>query len=145
MSQIYYQQPPYAQAQQTSHQVYAVPQQYAPSQGYAAPQYASPQGYVAADATHSQAEEPKHTKEDPALYKYGEVPATGVNSWFDFSNSGYLKGLVLGAGATLLLTNPTVQKAVVRSTVKLWSFVQGGVEEVKEQFHDIKAEMSQQD
>ncbi len=139
MSQIYYQQTPYAQAQQTPQQMYAVPQQYAPQQAYAAPQQAA-----VADA-HSQAVEPKHVNEDPALYKYGEVPAAGINSWFDFSNSGYLKGLVLGAGATLLLTNPTVQKAVVRSTVKLWSFVQGGVEEVKEQFHDIKAEMSQQD
>ncbi|PIE68766.1 MAG: hypothetical protein CSA21_05730 [Deltaproteobacteria bacterium] len=135
MSQTYYQQQPAMPTQQVSQQSYAAPQQYAPQQ------------YYAADATHTQAVEPKHINEDPSLYKYGEVPApaTGVNSWLDFSNAGYVKGLVLGAGATLLLTNPTVQKAVVRSTVKLWSFIQGGVEEVKEQFHDIKAEMGQEE
>jgi hypothetical protein len=81
-------------------------------------------------------------------YNYGAVspgvPDSGVGSWFQFSNSGYLKGFLIGAGATLLITNPTVQKTLVRGTVKLWSFLQGGVEEVKEQFRDIKAEMSQE-
>jgi hypothetical protein len=72
------------------------------------------------------------------------VSADGVSSWLAFSNTSYVKGLLIGAGATLLLTNSAVQKALVRASVKLWSFVQGGVEEVKEQFHDIKAEMSQE-
>jgi hypothetical protein len=72
------------------------------------------------------------------------APDSGIGSWFQFSNSGYLKGFLLGAGVTLLLTNPTVQKTLVRGTVKLWSLAQGGVEEVKEQFRDIKAEMSQE-
>ncbi len=70
--------------------------------------------------------------------------ASPVGSWFDFSNSSYLKGFVLGAGVTLMLANPAVQKAMVRGTVKLWSLVQGGMEEVKEQFQDIKAEMSEE-
>ena len=55
---------------------------------------------------------------------------------------GYAKGLLLGAAATYLLTNPKVQKAVVKGAVALWSSVQGSVEEVKEQIEDIKAEMS---
>ena len=66
--------------------------------------------------------------------------AAGLN----FQMPGYLKGFLLGAGATLVLTNSDVQKALVRGTVKLWSLVQGGVEEVKEQFKDVKAEMSQE-
>lgn len=66
-------------------------------------------------------------------------------SWFNFSNPSYLKGLLAASGTVLLLTNPTVQKAVVRGTVKLWSLAQGGVEEVKEQFQDIKAEMGQKE
>jgi hypothetical protein len=96
---------------------------------------------------------PKHLnlQQEPQYYQYGAndygylpVPtADGVRSWFDFSDSCYMKGLLLGAGVTVLLTNASVQKALVRGTVKLWSFVQGGVEEVKEQFQDIKAEMSQ--
>jgi hypothetical protein len=65
-------------------------------------------------------------------------------SWFDFSSAGYLKGLLAGAGITLLLTNTSVQKVLIRGTVKVWSTFQGGVEEVKEQFKDVKAEMSQE-
>jgi hypothetical protein len=70
-------------------------------------------------------------------------PAFGLGTWFDFSSAGYLKGFLAGAGLTLLLTNTHVQKALVRGSVKIWSTFQGGVEEVKEQFKDVKAEMSQ--
>jgi hypothetical protein len=56
-----------------------------------------------------------------------------------------MRGFLLGAGVTLVLTNPRVKKAMLRGTVKLWSIVQGGVEEVKEQFQDVQAEMSQKE
>ncbi len=68
-----------------------------------------------------------------------------VASWFNFTNADYLKGLALGAGVALVATNPTVQKAVVSGAVKVWAAVQGGVEELKEQVQDVKAEISQQD
>ena len=77
------------------------------------------------------------------------VPAatqdSAVTSWFNFTNLDYLKGLVLGAGVALVATNPTVQKAVVSGAVKTWAAIQGGVEELKEQVQDAKAELSQQD
>ncbi len=73
----------------------------------------------------------------------GKVGMGGVESWVNFRNSSYLKGFVVGAGMALVLSNPAVQKALVTGAVKLWSMVQGGVEEVKEQIQDIKAEMSQ--
>ena len=102
---------------------------------------------------------PYHPQEAAQAYNYGVgdygyyyqdgvyapvEAAAGYKSWFDFSNACYLKGFLVGAGVTLLLTNPTTQKALVRGAVKIWSFVQGGVEEVKEQFQDVKAEMSQE-
>lgn len=68
-----------------------------------------------------------------------------VTSWLNFSNTDYLKGLALGAGVALVATNPTVQKAVVSGAVKVWAALQGGVEELKEQVQDAKAEISQQD
>ncbi|PID57617.1 hypothetical protein CSB45_07265 [candidate division KSB3 bacterium] len=71
------------------------------------------------------------------------TPATGFASWFNFSNSGYLKGFVLGAGIAILLTHPAVQRTLLASGIKVWSLFQGGLEEVKEQVHDIRAEMSQ--
>lgn len=74
-----------------------------------------------------------------------QAPAGGTGGWLDFSHPGYLKGLLLGAGVTLLVTSPSVQKFLIRGAVKAWSMIQGGMEEVKEQFRDVKAEMSQDD
>lgn len=89
--------------------------------------------------------DPQHLN-TPAAYGYADPEtASGLEAWFNFRNTGYLKGFVVGAGVALVLTNPTVQKALVSGAVKLWSSVQGGVEEVKEQIQDIKAEMSQKD
>lgn len=68
-----------------------------------------------------------------------------VTSWFNFTSADYLKGLALGAGVALVATNPTVQKAVVSGAVKVWAALQSGVEELKEQVQDAKAEISQQD
>lgn len=68
---------------------------------------------------------------------------SGISTWYNFSDGSYLKGFLIGAGVTLLATNPTVQKTIVKGAVKVWSMLQGGVEEVKEQIQDVKAEMSQ--
>jgi len=77
-------------------------------------------------------------------YQYGASPAqfSWTQGWLAFNDPGYVKGLLLGAAAVYLLTNPRVQRAVVKSAVAMWTTVQGGVEEVKEQIQDIKAEMS---
>ncbi len=56
-----------------------------------------------------------------------------------------MKGLLLGAGLALVATNPRVQKAVVGTGVKLWSSLQGHIEEMKEQVQDAKAELAQED
>ena len=52
-----------------------------------------------------------------------------------------VKGVVLGAGLTYLLTNETVQRNLIGAAVKLWSSLQGGVEEVKERFRDAEADL----
>ena len=66
-----------------------------------------------------------------------------LSSWFDYKNRAYLKGLLIGAGVTLVATNPTVQKAVVKGAVAVWSGIQGSVEEIKEQIEDMKAELAE--
>ena len=85
----------------------------------------------------------------PAAAPAQSVPATTaastVSSWFAFTNADYLKGLALGVGAALVVTNPTVQKAVVSGAVKAWAAIQGGVEELKEQVQDAKAELSREE
>lgn len=71
--------------------------------------------------------------------------STGIASWYNVSNPSYLKGALLGAGLVLLVTNPSAQKAIISGAVRLWTGIQGAVEEVKEQVQDVKAELSQED
>lgn len=63
------------------------------------------------------------------------------SSFFNFTSDRFLKGLLIGAAATYLITNESVQKATIKSVVKVWSMLQGGVEEIKERFHDAEAEI----
>ncbi|MBG0774899.1 MAG: YtxH domain-containing protein [Desulfovibrionaceae bacterium] len=85
-----------------------------------------------------------------ADYRYpaAQVPANYspyTSGWLNFRDGTYLKGFVVGAAVAVVATNPYVQKKIVAGAVKLWSAVQGGVEEVKEQIKDIKAEVSRKD
>lgn len=59
----------------------------------------------------------------------------------NLNDNAFVKGLLIGAGATFLLTNDTVQKNIIAAMVKLWSTMQGGVEEMKERFRDAEAEL----
>jgi hypothetical protein len=82
---------------------------------------------------------------DAAVQERAVLPAAAPSTaatWFDVTNPSYIKGLLIGAGAALLVTNPTVQNAVVKGAVAAWSAVVGGIEEVKERVRDAKAERS---
>jgi len=72
---------------------------------------------------------------------YQSMPPSFTSGWLDFQNPQYLKGLLLAAGVTLLVANPKVQKTVLKGLAKAWSGLQYGIEEVKEQINDIKAEL----
>ena len=63
--------------------------------------------------------------------------------WFNFSNGAYMRGLLIGAATVFVLTNPTVQRTLIRGAVKAWSGLRGGMEEFKEHVQDVKAEMGQ--
>lgn len=67
-----------------------------------------------------------------------------LGAWFNVTEPAYLRGMLLGAGVALAVTNPRVKKAVISGTVRLWSAIQGGVEEIKEQIQDAKAELSRE-
>ncbi|NBC47551.1 MAG: hypothetical protein GVY22_06090 [Gammaproteobacteria bacterium] len=63
------------------------------------------------------------------------------SSFFNLGNDRFLKGLLIGAAAAYLLTNESVQRTAIKGAVKLWGGLQGGVEELKERFHDAEAEL----
>jgi hypothetical protein len=62
-------------------------------------------------------------------------PALGLGS------DRFVRGLFIGAAAAYLLTNEEVQRTVIKGAVKVWSSVQGGLEEAKERFRDAEAEI----
>jgi len=59
----------------------------------------------------------------------------------NFDTNQFLKGLLVGGLATYALTNENVQKLLVQFLTKGWMGLQGGFEEIKEQFLDAQAEM----
>jgi len=71
----------------------------------------------------------------------GYAAQTASSSFLNLGNDRFLKGLLIGAAAAYLLTNESVQRTAIKGVVKLWGGLQGGVEEIKERFHDAEAEI----
>jgi hypothetical protein len=83
-----------------------------------------------AQAQPQAASAPAQAAENPSIFSSG----LGIH------NDALVKGLLIGAGVAYLLTNETVQKNLMTAGVKLWSALQGCVEEMKERFRDAEAE-----
>ncbi|MPB73273.1 YtxH domain-containing protein [Campylobacter fetus] len=62
----------------------------------------------------------------------------------NFNTAGFLKGVLLGAGITYLLTNQNAQQALFKAIIKATDLLQSGTEELKERFEDAKAEVNAQ-
>ncbi len=58
------------------------------------------------------------------------------------ATSEFVKGALIGAAVTWLLTNDKVQNALFKTAATTSSFFQEGMEEMKERFEDAKAEVS---
>ncbi len=56
----------------------------------------------------------------------------------------FLLGLLLGAGAAWVLSDEELRGKILRSLMKAYGQLMGGVEEIKEQMADIQAEMAQE-
>lgn len=61
----------------------------------------------------------------------------------DFRHDQFWKGAILGAAVVFIVTNDTMQKALMTGMAKLWTTAQAGIEELKEKYQDVKAEMNQ--
>jgi hypothetical protein len=77
----------------------------------------------------------------PYATGYTMHPAYYAQQSTSVFNERFVKGLLIGAAAAYLLTNETVQRTAIKSVVKVWSLLQGGVEELTERFHDAEAEI----
>jgi len=74
-------------------------------------------------------------------YGYGMGQPAGSTGLVSSSTERFIKGVLIGAAAAYVLTNPRVQNAVIKGSVRAWDFMQGGIEEVKERFRDAEAEI----
>ncbi len=77
----------------------------------------------------------------PAPYAAPDANPTFLG--MDFRHDQFWKGAILGAAVVFIVTNDTVQKALMSGVAKLWTTAQAGIEELKEKYQDVKAEMSQ--
>ena len=63
---------------------------------------------------------------------------------FSGSNgSDFLKGALIGAVATYILTNENAQRAIFKGFAKLSTLFECGLEELKERYEDAKAEANE--
>ncbi|MDR1890084.1 MAG: hypothetical protein LBQ81_12025 [Zoogloeaceae bacterium] len=56
----------------------------------------------------------------------------------------FLLGLALGAAAAYVLGNEEVRSRIIKAGINLYTGFAGGLEEIKEQFADIQAELDAQ-
>lgn len=142
--------------------------------GYAAPQYAEPQhapymappqgpymaphpGYMhpQMQAQYGGAGYPGYPPQPMPGYGQPQQPPQapygsdgGLSSFFNFRDERFIKGALTGAALTFVLTNESFQKNSLKSMLKIWHMLQGGMEEMKERVQDLDAEVkaeSQQD
>lgn len=67
----------------------------------------------------------------------------GGNFSSNMSRNELIKGILIGAGVTYVLTNENAQKALFNSFAKLQNMLNMGLEELKERFEDAKAELEE--
>ncbi len=53
----------------------------------------------------------------------------------------FLAGAATGAVATLLITNPAVQRSLMQAAARVVQTVRAGTAEMRERFHDAEAEV----
>lgn len=59
------------------------------------------------------------------------------------NSSDFLKGALIGAAATYILTNENAQRAIFKGFAKISTLFECGLEELKERYEDAKAEASE--
>ncbi|WP_104722133.1 hypothetical protein [Helicobacter mesocricetorum] len=57
----------------------------------------------------------------------------------------FLKGALVGAVATFILTNENAQRAIFKGFAKISGIFEAGIEELKERYEDAKAEVNSQE
>ena len=62
----------------------------------------------------------------------------------NFNAAGFVKGLLIGGVAAYVLSNPKAQECLFKAIIKGGELINAGIEELKERFEDVKAELETQ-
>ena len=73
----------------------------------------------------------------------GATPANGIAGFLGgmSQTQQFLLGLAVGGGLTYILSDEEIRGRIMKAGMKLYTDIAGGVEEMKEQMADLKAEM----
>ncbi len=83
--------------------------------------------------------------ENPYINKVVETTQIDTDKILGSINTNdFIKGALIGAVATYLLTNESAQKAIFKTVAKGTDLFQAGIEEMKERMEDAKAELEAQ-
>ena len=72
------------------------------------------------------------------------VPANNPTTQNGFLNGDFVKGALIGAAVTYLLTNKNAQETIFKVFGKGSELFSAGIEELKERYEDAKAQMQAQ-
>ena len=73
-----------------------------------------------------------------------QTPLTTSSSQNGFVTGDFIKGALLGAAVTYLLTNKNAQETIMKAFGKGSELFSAGIEELKERYEDAKAQMQAQ-
>ncbi len=126
---------------------WAPPPGWTPEPGWTAPPwaYGPPPGWApgptgAAAGQHGATGGPQHPL-DQLLGGHAAAQALGAHGLGGLLRDDFTRGMLIGAAATFLLTNPRLQGNAISLVVQLWHMLQGGFAEMKERFHDAEADL----
>ncbi|WP_191337662.1 YtxH domain-containing protein [Helicobacter pullorum] len=73
--------------------------------------------------------------------------SNGILNVFGDQNTqkDFIKGALIGAVATFILTNENAQRAIFKGFAKVSGLFEAGIEELKERYEDAKAEVNSQE
>ena len=92
--------------------------------------------------TRNQSNQNMNQNQNPYINQEMNINQTGPlvqENQSGFNNGDFIKGALIGAAVTFLLTNKGTQESLMKAASKGSELFQAGMEEMKERFEDAKA------
>lgn len=81
-----------------------------------------------------------NVQQNPYINQTTNANTNVTNAQSGFNNGDFIKGALIGAAVTFLLTNKNAQNTIFGAISKGNELFQAGMEELKERYEDMKAQ-----